>query len=188
MRVHCISKFRCETKDICARGLRWLNPTLVVRNQSDFSSGRLAKLKFVYLTFVRERLFNSFFLISLRGPDFPAFLSLCLFLNSSSSLNLSFIYSDFNTSRVAHTAKLTFVLHDTKSGFYYPSSNTTFHHLLSTHFPPSQQIPSPSVSPAPSALVPWAAPALCAGSEHSHGRPARVYFKTTDTFLHGYRS
>lgn len=160
----------------------------MVRNQIDFFSNLLAKLKLLYLTFVREVI--QFCLLNvLYGPRLllPASHS-ALFRNSSSSLNLPLIYSDFNTSRAAHTAKLTFVLNDTESGFYYPSSNTTFHHLLSTHSSPSQQIPSPSVSLAPSVLIPWVAPALCAGSEHSHGRPARVYFKTTDTFLHGYRS
>lgn len=80
------------------------------------------------------------------------------------------------------------VLHDRKLGFYNPLSNTTFHRLLlSAHFSFSQSIPSPSVSPAHSMPVPWAAPVLCAGPELLHGCPARVYFKTTSMFLHGYR-
>lgn len=90
--------------------------------------------------------------------------------------------------RVAHTAELDFVLHDRKLGFHNPLSNTTFHRLLlSAHFPFSQSIPSPSVSPARTMPVPWAAPVLCAGPELLHGCPARVYFKTTSVFLHGYR-
>lgn len=89
--------------------------------------------------------------------------------------------------RVAHTAELGFALHDRKLGFHNPLSSETFHRLLSAHLSFSQSMHSPSVSPARSMPVPWAAPALSAGSELLHGCPARVYFKTTSMFLHGYR-
>ncbi|KAI9530571.1 hypothetical protein NQZ68_000061 [Dissostichus eleginoides] len=47
-------------------------------------------------------------------------------------------------------------------------------------------IPSPSVSPARTTPVPWAAPVLSAGLQLLHGCPARAYFKTTSMFLHGF--
>lgn len=119
-----------------------------------------------------------------------------LYLNSLSSLDVYCVFCSFFAARnhkhhplrLAHTAELAVVLHDRKLGFHNPLSNTTFHRLLlSAHFTFSQSIPSPSVSPARSTPVPWAAPALCAGPVLLHGCPARVYFKTTSMFLHGYR-
>lgn len=153
-------------KYTCHQSLRWEIPKLVVRNRIDFffpPPDCFVEFKFLHLTFVKERLFNSVAFNTLKRSRL--LLTTC---HSVASIFLSFTLSfsgsgAANTSRVAHTQPDSPLCGTTQSQAFIILHLTR---PSAISFPPTSLLPSRfprlSVSPAPSAPVPWAAPALSA--------------------------